>query len=354
MKKNATVLLLILLSSFSALAKEFAVTFTPDTLLRQRSAYNKVILFDLREKKDNIGSLAGGVKRAPLVTAYPLDSMMSNFGTRLIGKAAKQENNTLFISLKDFIVEEKTNGEFAIGNIYFNADFYLEQSGRYTKVCTMDSLFEFRIMSPQADYLTKVSNRILSGLMTSIAVITVPQGQTSFSLEEVKDMDKLARSRYPVYSQEHKQGIYYTFGQFLSNTPGDTAFTHKHNVGGDMVSDKFYKKQEGRNKGTDLADTTCYAVYSSGKWYIPQGKRVIFKEMLFRNGDFFYTQKGEGLVQVSAATYGYFGGGVLGYLAANAVAESANNKNPNKQGKAVFRYKLNPETGGGIKVERLE
>ena len=353
MKKNVTVLLLILLSSLFVSAKEFSVTFTPDTLLRQRSTYNKVILLDLREKKDCIGSLAGGIKKAPLTTAYPLDSMMSNFGARLIGKAAEKENNTLFISLKDLIIEEKNNGEFAIGNIYLNADFYLEQNGRYTKVCTMDSLFEFRIMPPQADYLAKVSNRIFSGLMTSIAMVTPPKDQPSFSLEEVKNMEQIARSKYPVYSQEHKQGIYYTFGQFIGNTPGDTAFIHKHNVGGDMVSDKFYKKQEGR-KGTDLADTTCFAIYSGGKWYIPYGKRVMFKEMLFRNGDFFYTQKGEGLVQVSAATYGYFGGGLLGYLAANAVAENTNNKNPDKKGKAVFRYKLNPETAGGIKVERLE
>jgi hypothetical protein len=303
--------------------------------------------------------MRAGYAKSGLVPVLPLDSMMEHFGNYLIRPAFEKENNTLVIALNHLVIEEKNNTQYSIGNIYIDADFYLGNNNQYVKVFGLDSLFEFALDNDDPiGTLSKVYSRIFSRLLVSVTGLHVPAGEPTFSMQQVAAMDSTVNHKFPVYHQLANPGIYYTIEEFLNNTPGDTAFIQKHANSFDIITDWFYKTRPGsKKKGIDLTDTTCFAVFNGKKWYRPYKNE--FKEMTFKDGHFYYLDKADGLILPSNNNYIMFfpGLGLVGSLAAVAVqtAVYSNIKDkPGKYGDAVFLFKLNPETGAGIRTERLE
>ncbi|RYG27335.1 MAG: hypothetical protein EOO01_41515, partial [Chitinophagaceae bacterium] len=326
MFKKIFVVIAFLAMGVAAHARQYTIAFKPDTAVTGRSAFDKVQFLDLRSKKDYVGSMALGYSKSGLVAETALDSMMEAFCHTMISPAKQRNSGTLVVALKHLIVEEKYNTQFSIGNIYLDADFYLGNNGQFVKVMAIDSLFEFALDGRNPiQTLSLVYSRIFSSIILSVSAMQVP-GELPVPLDDVRNMDAIENRKFAVYTAEPRPGIYYTVSEFLNNTPGDTAFVQKHMNNFDVVTDWFFKKGEGKKKrGVELTDTICFAVYNGKKWYRPYQHE--FKEMKFKEGNFYYLEKADGLILPSTNNYYMFfpGFGVVGGLAAVAVQASVQN-----------------------------
>lgn len=360
MKNKFIVMLCLLCVSSGVYARSYPVLFIADTVVTAKAAYHEVVVLDQRTGKQYVGSMREGYKHSGLVAAYPLDSMLRTFALDLVAPAAAKDSQTLVVALKHIVVEEKTNTDFTIGNIYLDADFYLGAGQRYTRVAAIDTLVEFQMKASKPEFLSFVFSHLFSRYLYALATAPVPEGLPVYDMQQVQAMDSVVRSRYPVYVEAPRKGVYYTLAEFLNNQPSDTVFAHDHVNCNEVISEFFYLRPQPKKNRLSLSDTTCFAVFNGRKWYMPYGKS--FQEVLVKDGDFYYKGKDQGLVQTGAAAPYYMAGfGLVGAVASvattaiyNGIADGRNARNPERQGKAVFRYKLDPERGGGIRTERLE
>lgn len=147
-------------------------------------------------------------------------------------------------------------------------------------------------------------------------------------------------SKYPVYTETPKRGIYYTYEEFLANTPADTGFVERHWNTEGYETYTFYTRKENGKKGNNLDKTECFAVYNGKKWFKKTSMGVY--EMKFRDGDFYYPETGRGLRANEDMAILF---GLAGVLLTNPHA---------KGNGAIYRLRYNPVINGGQFVERLQ
>jgi hypothetical protein len=118
------------------------------------------------------------------------------------------------------------------------------------------------------------------------------------------------------------------------------------------------EKESKKKKGKNLVDT-CFAIYDSvkEKWYHPYSA-TDFKEMKIKNGDFYYFEIQKGLYvedysSLRSAGFQFGAIGALMYTASASALENRQAKKPPKYKDALYRIRLDPVTGKGVRVERF-
>lgn len=336
-------------------AQRKAYLFQTDTLLKTHTSYNKVKVIDLRKYKTCKEAVMGhnAICFNPL---FPVDSMISDFAKDLIKQALRKEENELLIALYDCNVTNRKLDGLLLGNLYLNARFYLGHENQYKQVAAVDSLFECATYNTPELSLSKAGSKIISTLLLKAAnaKTDILEKDKIYTREEIAGV--ISHRNYPVYVQQPRAGVYYTFEQFLNNMPGDTAFVHQHSNDYGIIIDKFYTKTEGAKKRNNLADT-CFAIFNGTKWFTAYGDQ--FKEMKIRNNEFYFQAYATGPAGSSMNTNffvpmtlvgGAIGAGIAGVI--SIAVDSHQRSNPNKMIKATYLFKLDPVLKRGIRVER--
>jgi hypothetical protein len=355
--KTVLALISIALLPIYSNAQRKSYLFQPDTLIKSHASYDKVKVIDLRKNK-NYKEAVIGHNAICFKPRYPVDSMISNFASLVISKAAQKDNKELLIALYDCNVTNRKLDGLLLGNLYLNVRCYLGHENQYKQVAAVDSLFECATYNTPELSLSKAGNKVLSGLLLKVAnaKTDISNKDKLYTREDIASISAISHRDYPVYFQQHQAGVYYTLDQFLNNTPGDTTFVQQHSNDYGLIIDKFYIKAEGAKKPDNLADT-CFAIFNGTKWFTPYGDQ--FKEMKIRNDDFYFQAYAAGMAGSSMNTNffvpmtlvgGAIGAGLAGVI--SIAVDSHQRSNPNKMRKATYLFKLDPELKRGIRVER--
>lgn len=306
------------------------------------TVYNQVTVADMREDKDNIGYLRLGAfnKKNLQVPAGGLEQMLQQFAQRTAGLAQASGNKTLLIVVRDFSMADRPiEGE--MGSFYARMDFYLGSGEQYRLVTHVDSFFETASGWDVTNNVKKlVAQKMTDWLLAMAEPVTSDDNAPLIDLATIKEQIRTEKARYPVYQEVPKTGVYYTLEQFLNNAPGTTEFIEKkYSISGVNVS-YFYEKGEGKKKGASLEKSDCFAVYNGQKWFKRTSDGLL--EMKVRNGDFYFQEVGYGIKKSDnmAIMFGMVG----------ALIESTSNS---RKGNALYRMRLDPNTGKGFCTERL-
>lgn len=342
--------------------KEPIVSLVPTTTFKGNVSFDSVDVVDLRLQKDKLGEVNGTfMKRLPVTTQDSLSVSLTRFAHQIVDSAAVKQNNRLLILVHDLKFHDKAQKNQNICTIYLDADCYLADGKGYHRMLAIDSLYDYAAPRDK-DMIETLSDNLsyLFTMMVSNMAMVKEMNSPTQSLEEILIQNTGKRNNFPVYKEPHRAGIYYTLKQFLDNTPADTNFIHDRFCPGSYCYERFYipTKKELRYKGKNLADTTCFAIYDNGKWYRPYTK-TDFKEMSFINGDFYYqsVQKGVHVEDYNSLRRTGFQLASLGSVLTATpptTLEEMQYVNPPKFKDAVYSIRLNPATGNGVRVERIE
>ncbi len=322
--------------------------------------FDSVTVIDLRINKEG---LPGYYLDAIDITEDKFPATIEDLGKQVIDSAAEKKNSQLVILLHNLQYTAKIPGILAVGTFYLKIDTYLKTGNTYQQAGSIDKLYEFPALRGKDEL--KLINMMLSHLFTGTiadAAKLTAEGRQYATLEEIITEHKNKTSNIPVFNTAPRRGIYYTVKQFLDNTPADTNFIHERICYDGICQSRFYLPKEigKKKKGKNLGDSTCFAIYDNerNKWYHPVSK-YDSKEIKFENGNCYYLEIDKGLYvedYSSLAGGGFMFGalGALAYAGTAAIMQDIQSKKPAKFKEAFYKLRLDPATGEGIKVERLE
>lgn len=352
MKKSRYLLTLALTASIALHAKkDIIVSLQPTDSLGGTISFNTVRVIDARKDQRNIGHPMAW--KQDFKTKDSLSAEIKNLVQTMMVPGLQKADQDLLIVLHGLSLTEVVKQQQMISTIHIDMDCYLGTNDRYVRVVQLDSLYEM----PKGNNLVLITDYILTQTIKEVAAMDIPADASGTSAAGILSQEANARRELPIYNQAYKTGVYYTFEQFSSNTPGDTFLYHDHYFTGDTHVDKFYLRSAKKKKEKDLSDTTCYAIYNGEKWFKPYTANT-FKEMKVIDGDFYYfgISKGVKLEDYSSIAGVGYPYGAMATLLTTGIAHIINE---NQKGKplvyddALFRMKLDPLTGKGKKLERI-
>jgi hypothetical protein len=359
-----TIILASLCIAFNSWAKkDEVISLVPTSKLKGNASFDSVVVMDLREQKGNIGNMLG----TNVATRDSLSIALKNFTQQMIDSASQKQNNRLLILVKALEYKDRIrnilNGNLAVSTIHLRLDCYLGNNNGYRHVTGIDSLYEYPSLAREKDKLAALNGSLnyLLTMMISAVTIADSNGLSAQSIEQILAAERIVRNTISIYNSAPQKGVYFTSEQFFNNTPVDIGFIHERNCL-EACFDRFYipKDNEPKKKRKNLADTACFAIYDGEKkkWYRPY-TATDFKEMKIENGDFYYLEIQKGLYvedysSLSSAGFQFGVLGALAYAGAAAILEDKQAKNQYKYKDALYKMYLNPLTGKGVKVERLQ
>jgi hypothetical protein len=358
----AIILLATLCNTPSSWAKkDIIISLTPTKTLKGNISFDAVSIMDLRLQKDKLGQVNGAFfKRLNVVTQDSLSISLTRFIHRIIDTTATKQGNKLLILVHALQFKDRVPGNQVISTIYLNADCYLGDGKEYRHILDVDSLYDY-VAVRDKDMVKTVSQNLsylFTMMITNVAILKEVNTPLQ-SLQQILTKNVHIKSSIPIYNEVPQNGIYYTLKQFLNNTPSDTNFIHDRFCPGSKCYERFYiptNKERGW-KGKNLADTTCFAIYDNGKWYRPYTNND-FEVMTFENGDFYYLAIQKGLYvddysSLSRTGYQFGALGALAFSGASSILEDQQYRKPAEFKDALYRLKLNPLTGQGGRIDRL-
>lgn len=334
--------------------KEVPWLLQPTDSISGAISFRSVRVEDMRWNKNNFGTIQIGFGKRAVVMADSLPEALTHMTASITQRATTRQDYELLIVVRAMELKNGVLDLPIVSTVYLNIDWYLGDKGHYTLVKKTDSLYEFLLPSSRYEGACYVANYLLTESIKEIAASAAP-ASFSLTLPDLQAKEEQSRSKAAVYSMPPQTGIYYTREQFLSNTPADTTFIHKH-YGGDLALDEFFDRNEKGKRGKNLAGTV-YAIYNGKKWYRPCTNSD-FKEMKIIGNDFFYVTILKGIrpdnyQPIAGIGYSY---GIIGALATTAVAgilQENQKSKPLPMADALYRMRLDPVTGTGQRIERL-
>lgn len=344
-----TLLSIISLISFGILTfPSFSQTaFTPQ-VTRTATAYcafNNVKVLDIRKYKDDIGYLKVGPfnKKQILHPAGGMEELLQQFAARVTASASEKGNKELLIVVRDFMIEDRPSHSSEIGTCYLRMMFYLGENNQYTACRAIDELNE---TGSGWDVTKGLQQLAASALTTCILASAADTGFIAIppqSAETIRNNMQQEYQNYLVYNNPAQKGIYYTFEQFINNTPADTAFVQKDYRTDYGKMSYFYTVTNGK-KDRNLDKTDCFAVYNGNRWYLKTSMGLL--EMTQNNGDFYFKEIGKGYVRNDGSTMIMFG--LMGVMIEQAIGQKKD-----KKGNVLYLMRLDPATGKGFPTKRL-
>ncbi len=282
----------------------------------------------MRIHKEDMGYIRTGAFNAKnlLVPKSGAGPMLQQFIMDMASHATAMKPATLLLVLRDYkITDRPVSGEM----------------GTFYARITVDSFFETAHGWDVTKSVKRLASRKMTAWIKRAAMSAgLPDASAGRDTAQLLQAFTDTRSKYPVYMENPKKGVYYTPEQFLNNTPADTSYVERHWKADGYETYTFYTRKENGKKGNNLDKTACFAIYNGEKWFKKTSLGVY--EMKFRDGDFYFPEKGRGLRTNDDMAIMF---GLLGVLLTN----------PNTKGDgAIYRLRYNPDTYGGQFVERLQ
>jgi hypothetical protein len=178
----------------------------------------KIRVIDSRSDKKNLGIVQVGMnnRRAPVLNEAPLSDIMQ----KLIGSKIQHEltRESIVINIRVFNFAETTKTLREFGYARFRAELYQPNDGYYTEISTIDTLITVNSIDVTNKIIKESLIAIENWLKTSInaAIDTAKR----FSLEAIKNRDKIEKRKMPFYSGKPLiNGIYRTYDELVNVNP---------------------------------------------------------------------------------------------------------------------------------------
>lgn len=310
-------------------------------------SYKKITVLDMRVDKSNVGYLRVGAFNAKenLITQDSLTNMIGKMAAFYSNQNIPSDQLDLLIIIRDFRIEDRpvATSSQEMGTFYGRINFYLGQGGSYDAVSEIDELLE---AVSGWDITKKVQQ-----LATNYTMLWLRQAAEKKSFRKIAATteDEIIygivheHDNYPIYSQQQKKGIYYTYEEFINNTPGDSLFVNESYKNSGQLIVVFFTHIEGKKRGKNLDKIECYALFDGEKWYKKTSHGM--QMMRYEYNDFYFPELGIGKQMTNP------GLGVMFGIAGALIESAINSQNA---GKVVYRMRLDPLTGNISPTKRLK
>jgi hypothetical protein len=349
MKRHCLLFIFFLLSAFTVIGKKSEIfKLSPTDSITTRASYNKVSVIDLRSDKD----FAGKYLNRDVDFEDNLSASLKKLGLAIIQPASDKEQQELLIVVKD--IELRTLSY--IGAVHIRMDLYLGNDNAYRLAGKTDTLFEFPVGQRARQNLTIVTNYILTTSIIAAGKSYAEQISTVKAMDEILNDDNAFKQSHGIYFESPKKGIYYTYQQFLDNTPVDTVFGHDHYFNYNEHVDNFYLLNEKGKHRKNLSDTAYFAVVDNGRCY-KMAKNGGVYEMKMRNGEWSYIEIFQGIPLTTGMNPIGYQFGALGSLLYAGIStldnRSALDSKKVKLESGEYWVRLDPVTGEIFKTMRI-
>lgn len=318
--------------------EDFQITIPEERNIK--SAFKTIRLIDVRPDTTNVGIVQKGAFNAK-ARVIPSTALRNQF-QNLLTSVTNQESidGELVLYLKQFYFAEVTGAISEKGYCYFQA--YLFSKNKDEKFQLVDEIDSVIVHSSMD--VTKATMRKGSALVSNFIlknIYTRDNSNVAYTYEELKNYDKIAKEKFPLYnSSSLPDGLYTNFQNFrelnVSNVP---AVNIKSTTNGEKVY-KVYTNKNDKEKEVDKSD--YYAMVYKGIPYIYSDMDNAFLKMTKKNNDdYYFTAKAKATAKtgnVIAAT-AFFG--IIGGLIAS-------------EAKSEFEMKLDYLNGGFIPIKQID
>lgn len=340
--KTVWLLLALLMPGAYALYAQTDYALTATDSVTGFCAFNQVEVLDARTDKEDMGYFKTGAFNAKtrLVPKQGVEVMLRRFVESITATAAEKQPATLLLVLRDYkITDRPIAGE--MGTFYARINCYRKTANGYTPLFSADSFYETANGWDVTKSIKRLADRKMTAWIKAAAETrTTTDIQPTLTLEQIAIAGKEGYQKYKVYTEAPHKGIYYTYEQFLANTPADTAFVERHYRSDGYDTYTFYTRRDNGKKGDNLDKKECFALYNGEKWF--KKTSIGLYEMKFKDGDFYFPETGSGIRGNDDMVVLF---GLAGALFSNPSAKTKG---------AVYRMRYNPDTNSGQSVERLQ
>jgi hypothetical protein len=318
MRKILVFLLFLTIDTFFAQSKKIIVEELnlPDPVqVISNSNYKKIKLQDIRTDIEDYGIVKKGLsdRKAKIVFSPSFEEQLSKMFEKGIDPLSAKDQELLF-QLRDMNYLETTIDMVQYGYFKFRGLLFGGRDNQYQLVKKIDTtLVIFKV-----DVTKELEKQSLDYIQKSVfeAALENPIDQRMYTSDDIRNYDKIAKARLPLYSSPKlTDGIYKNYNSFSMQTPDKPIDEIHIDLG--MITKATYIDDKGKKKN---AKDDSYAIVNQGKAFIFCDGELY--PMRRTTDDFYFIVKTDPSPKAekhlrSANTGAIFGGvigGAVGYL----------------------------------------
>jgi|GEM_PF-2436589 hypothetical protein len=361
MLKHITLATLFMLLAHCCPAQKTIIFNLPaDSTIADNNVCHSLRVIDMRKHKDSIGGLSITTSKVEtkVVPEQPLDIMLNRYFDEI--SANKKGEFELLLVLHDFQIT-KLNRNIDLGYFHFSGDFYIGKDGKYHMLDSVDHIYEFGPTKKFIEGLIAYTQQNTFQLINKYAPKAVSMKWLKLTEQDAQNRRANIKAKYPIYTGEFKQGIYFTVDQFLANSPSDTEIIVKEIPQQDGKKIYYYHYKNAKGKaGKQIDGDSYFAIYDGKSWHL--GGESGIRKMKFHDGEFTAVRVEYGLRAEPKNNFLYVpvGGGAIGpSIAANGAAIGISyiinsSKNRDELGEVYYNCRFDPAQKKFIPFKRLE
>ncbi|MBS1773390.1 MAG: hypothetical protein JST82_11060 [Bacteroidetes bacterium] len=316
-------------------------------------------VIDMRANKKSIGNTKTGVisnQQEPLTVTPSLEAFLQDAYQKMKPTAMAGTGELIFV-VYNLSLEDRPDGT-ETGTLYFDADVFRDQDGKYKFLNKIDSFYEARAT-------LDVSNKLVKMFLNKMASIigyyankdNKETDEKIYTLEEITNKRITDKVALPIYnSSGFKKGIYYTVDQFINNMPVDTPFVRKTYTWDMGFKANFFHYAKSNGKAAErINEKNFFAIYDGEKWWVSD---INFcSAMNYSDGEFrtvkYFKQAYSGKNASGASAVGAVFG-IVGFLITEGIDEAMQTGKSNKADWGRYKSKFNPVTKQFVPVARAQ
>ncbi|MDN3693899.1 hypothetical protein QWZ06_17225 [Chryseobacterium tructae] len=312
MRNTIILLLLLTVTSIFAQSKKLIIEELklPDpTQTISNSNYNKIKLQDTRVDPEDYGIVMKGVsdRKAKVKFSPSFEDQLTGMFDKGIDKASAKDQE-LFFQLRDLNYQEVTIDFTQYGYFDFKGLIFGGKDNKYQLVKKIDTTLVLYKM----DVTKEMEKKSLDYIQKSVfeATSASPIDDRIYTLEDINNYDKIAKSRLPLYvNQKLTDGVYQNYKSFSRQAPDQPIDEIKMEQG--MITKATYIDGKGKKKNAKI---DSYAVVYQGRPFILYAGELY--PMRKTSEDFYFISKlhelPNGERQFSGGITGRMIGGLVG------------------------------------------
>ncbi len=226
--------------------------------------YNQITVIDQREDTTNLGYTQTGAfnKIAIIISEPSLASQVLNYCDSL-KDLAYQDNRHLVILLRKWQYSEETGASAERGYCSLRISSYAKEGDLYYPLIEMNKTVVVQSMEVSRQIQTKSKEEFQ--VFISRVLQTAKQTSIAYSLEELKNIDKIKRQELPLYASGiYKTGAYRNYDSFKIQIPDDSVSVLRYKDG--TIRKVRYLNSSGDWK--KMTEQSHYGFVNNDKLYV--------------------------------------------------------------------------------------
>jgi hypothetical protein len=305
------------------------------------SGFSNIEVIDNRERQEFLGYIHKGLVNSSKQIVFEgsiSDSLALFFKGK--NKSVCNQKPLIFI-LNELFMNENTLDIAENGKLKLSVRLFLEnESGKYSEILTIDSIFTIKGIDVTKKLLRSVSDEFCT--ISQIAdAKKFDDEKPTFTRDEIYKLDSIEISRIPIFSnQKPNSGIFKDYKHFKENNPDiATDILIEQSRKGKIVAYRLYGAKK---KKVLLEPTGLYAISDGMNLY--KATSAGFFEIRRANQNLYYERPGSFTDANSGTVWGIYLGVAGAFIALS--------KSPSRS--YLFRFKINHRRGNSIPIGTAE